>query len=127
MRRLLSLAILVLLAAPAFAQQATLQTPVARASEDNYRLESYYGTRDAGGRWEIIVSVNDSSGNEIRRVSFTGPDPAHATATAAAFNSALITVRASETGTDVRKATFRLLGFLKDQGYAPISTATLVP
>lgn len=126
MRRVLAvLALVVGLATLAVAQQATLNTPVSRSSEDNYRVESYFATRDAGGRWEIVASVRDNAGNEIRRVSFSGPDPAHAAATAAAFNSALISVRAGETGTDVRKATFRLTGFLSDQGY--ISAVTLVP
>lgn len=119
------LVVLALVASPVFAQQATLNTPVARASEDNFRVESYFGTRDSGGRWQVEVSVRDNASNEIRRVTFSGPDTTHPGATAAAFNTALITVRSGETGTDVRKANFRVLGFLSDQAY--ISGVTLVP
>jgi hypothetical protein len=129
MRRLFPLVVLmaVLGAVPLSAQQATLDSPVARAAEHNLRVESAYLTRDGGGRWEVVVSVRDSDGNEIRRRSFTGPDDAHPAATVAAFNSALINPRAGEVGADPRKTSFRLLGFLKDQLYAPLDVSTLVP
>src|SRR5687767_14325934 len=118
--------VLILLAAPVSAQQATLSTPVARNSEHNLRVESIYMTRDAGGRWEMVVSVRDSGGVEIRRDSYTGPDAAHPGATVAACNTAVVwTVRSGETGTNARKTDFRALGFLADQGYLP--AVTLVP
>jgi hypothetical protein len=109
----------------ALAQQATLSTPVTRASEDNLRVETYFATRDSGGRWEVQVSVRDSSGNEIRRVNHSGPDAAHSGATALAFVTAQMTIRASETGGNARKMDFRILGFLLDNGY--LSGVTLVP
>jgi hypothetical protein len=127
MRRFLPLVVLALFfGSLAYAQQATLNTPVTRASEDNLQVMSYYATADGGGRWEAIVAVRDSGGNEIRRESYSGPDAAHPAATAAAFNTAVINVRASETGTDVRKVRFRITGFLKDNGYI-VSGTTLVP
>lgn len=117
--------VILLFASPAMAQQLTLPAPIARASEHNLRVETVYMTRDAGGRWEVEVSVRDSGGAEIRRTSYSGPDAAHPTATVAAFNTAVIwTVRAGETGTNARKTDLRVLGFLLDQGY---TAGTLVP
>jgi len=109
-----------------YAQQANLNTPVVRASEDNLQVMSYFATADGGGRWEAVVAVRDSGGTEIRRESYSGPDSAHPTATAAAFNTALVSIRATETGNDVRKVRFRITGFLKDQGYI-VSGSTLAP
>lgn len=134
MRRLLPL-VLVLLAAPAFAQQATLNTPVTRTSKDNYRVESYYLARDGGtGRWQVDLSVRDSGGTEIERLSFSGPDAAHPSATGAAFNTAtshtVITGPnpPAETGSNARKTDYRIIVFLRAQGYiCPASTCTLVP
>jgi hypothetical protein len=117
--------LLVLLAAPLFAQQATLNTPVVRNPEHNLRAETLYITRDLGGRWEVQVSVRDSAGEEIRRVVYSGPDAAHPGATALAIATAYTTARAGETGTLPRRLDFRLLGFLSDQGY--IANVTLVP
>lgn len=126
MRRLIAVfAVVVGLASVAVAQQATLNTPVTRPAEDNLRVESYYGSRDSGGRWEVYVSVRDSTGTEIRRTSYSGPDATHPAATAQAFVTAQMTARASETGTNVRKMDFRILGFLVDNGY--ISGVTVVP
>lgn len=124
---LFALLIVATVPAPSYAQQATLPAPLARASEDNRQVVSYYATSDAGGRWEAIVAVRDNAFNEIRRESYSGPDATHPSATAAAFNTAVINVRATETGTDVRKVRFRITGFLKDQSYDPFTTSTLVP
>ena len=100
MRRALPLFVLmaVLLSTTTDAQQATLNSPVSRAAEDNFRAETIFATRDAGGRWEVQVSVRDSSGNEIRRVVFSGPDAAHSRATALAILTAYTTARSGETG-----------------------------
>lgn len=128
MRRLVPLALVILtgLSCPVYAQQATLTTPVARPSEHNLRVESVFATRDAGGRWEAVVSVRDSGGTvEIRRESYSGPDAAHPGATALAFITAQITARSGETGSNARRVDFRVLGFLADQGYLP--AVTLVP
>lgn len=127
MRRLLSLVVIALLfgGAYVYAQQATLNAPVARPSEDNLRAETLYISRDLGGRWEVQVSVRDSGGNEIRRVVYNGPDAAHPTATALAIATAYTTARSGETGALPRRLDFRLLGFLSDQGY--IVGVSLVP
>jgi hypothetical protein len=125
--RKLALALLVLFLGlgVVYAQQATLNTPVTRASEDNLRAETLYISRDNGGRWEVQVSVRDNGGNEIRRVVYSGPDSGHAGATALAIATAYTTARSGETGATARRLDFRLLGFLADQGY--ISGVTLVP
>lgn len=127
MRKLLAIvAVLITLAAVhASAQQATFSAPITRPAEDNLRAESLYLTRDAGGRWEIQVSVRDSAGVEIRRLSYSGPDAAHPGATVLALITAYATPRAGETGGLARRLDFRLLGFLADQGY--VSAVTLVP
>lgn len=127
MRRILAVASLLIAlgGGVALAQQATLNTPVTRAAEDNLRAETLYISRDLGGRWEVQVSVRDNSGNEIRRVVYNGPDAAHPTATALAIATAYTTARSGETGALPRRLDFRLLGFLVDQGY--ISGVTLVP
>ena len=107
------------------AQQATLNTPVARNAEDNLRAETLYISRDNGGRWEVQVSVRDSGGNEIRRQVYSGPDAQHTGATALAIATAYTTARSGETGGTARRLDFRLLGFLADHAY--ISAVTLVP
>lgn len=128
MRRLFPLVVLAaLIAVPASAQQATLASPVARTAEHNLRAESLYLTRDAGGRWEVQISVRDSAGVEIRRMAFSGPDAAHPGATVGALVAAYTTPRTDEIGVVPRRLDFRLLGFLKDQGYSPLDTAVLVP
>jgi len=127
MRKLLPLVVFVGLlgATVCLAQQATFSAPVARAAEDNLRAETLFVTRDSGSRWEVSVSVRDSVGNEIRRVSYSGPDATHPGATALAFVTAYTTARSGETGTLPRRLDFRVLGFLADQSY--ISAVTLVP
>lgn len=129
MNRLILLVLIAILAVRAtFAQQATLNTPISRSSEDNYKVAELNIRSGAGGQSPqvlLTVSVQDSSGNEIRRFNMAIPDSTHSGATVAGFISALITVRATETGTDVRKANFRTLGYFSDQGY--LSGVTLAP
>lgn len=126
MRKLIPLLIVGFLAAPSlFAQQATNNVPVVRASEDNLRVEAVYKTRDSGGRWEVQVSVRDSGGVEIRRQSYTGPDAAHPSATVLALQTAERTARGGETGGVARTSDFRILGFLFDNGY--LLGTTLAP
>lgn len=126
MRKLIPLLIVGLLwAGDLYAQQATLTAPVTPPTENNYRVESSFLTRDGGGQWRVELSVRDSGGVELRRVTFSGPDAAHPTATALAMATAYTTARSGETGGLTRRLDFRILGFLVDQGY--ISAVTLVP
>jgi hypothetical protein len=123
MRRFLAIAaVLVALAVPlAVAQEATINAPAARPAEAKYTVEVIQMT---ASDWYVLVSVKDASNNEIRKAAF-GDDPAHPTATVSALLTAIDTVRTSETGTVLRRANFRILGFLVDQGY--LVGVTLVP
>ena len=130
MKKLAVAFIIAVFAGLSAAQQATLPAPVARASEDNYKVAELNIRGNAGGRAAgvvMTVSVQDASSNEIRYFNMEIPRGSVPGATVSAFVTALITVRATETGTDVRKANFRALGYFKDQGYAELSGTTLVP
>lgn len=102
--------------------EATLNSPVSRASEAKYVVRTLGISQTQAS---IEVSVQDSSNNEIRVQAFTCPDAAHPSATVAALFTALDTVRATESGGILARANFRILGFLFDNGYFP--AATLVP
>lgn len=129
MKKLILILCLALLAATSTAQQATLAVPVARASEDNYKVAEVVIRGNAGGftpQVILTVSVQDSGGNEIRRFNLVIPDAARPGATVSGYITAThFTVRGGETGTDNRKANFRALGYFSDQGY--LSGVTLVP
>lgn len=130
MKRIIQILSLLAFASVASAQQATLNTPVTRTSEDNYKVAELLIRGNAGGRTAqvlITVSVQDSGGNEIRYFNMEIPRTSVPSATVAGFVSALITIRATETGSDVRKANFRALGYFKDQGYPELASTTLVP
>lgn len=121
-KTLAALSIIVALASSALlAQDATLTSPVARTSEAKYVLRSVnfnFGSSTAS----IEASVQDAGSADLRTVIFAVPDTAHPGGTFSAFLTAVGTVRATEAGTAVRKAHFRVLGFLSDNGYLPAST-----
>lgn len=128
MKKLIPLFILALLVSPLVAaQEAGLTTPVTRTSEAKYKIRGFSVTNPPSGAAgaSIEISVQDSSNSEIRVVGFQIPDAAHASATVPALITAMMTVRATETGSDSRKMQFRVLGYFSDQGYLP--TSTLVP
>jgi hypothetical protein len=118
MRKLIAgLALLSALGGTAFAQDATLSSPVARSSEAKYKIRSFNAVTIGTNSVQIDVSVQDASNNEIRVASFTVPDAAHPGATFTGLITAMMTVRATETGVDPRKMAFRVLGYLFDNGY----------
>lgn len=124
MRRLLPL-VLLMLAVPLGAQQFQQSSATARASEDNWRAESYFNTSDGGGRWQVELSVRDSGGNEIRRTTISGPGaPCGAGATAVAFNDALVTPIGGETGGNVRRVRARIIEFLRANNCFPVAGTT---
>lgn len=120
-KALLSLAVL-MLAGSALAQEATLNTPVPRASEAKLVVREMNITQTMV---TIVADVRDASNNDIRTQAFTVPDSRFPSATVAGVFTALDTVRASKTGGVLRRANFRILGFLFDNGY--LSGVTLVP
>ena len=106
---------LILLAPWASAQEATLTSPVARPSEAKYKMQRV--VLEAGEAY-LTVSVQDSSNEEIRSITYRTVD-------VAGVFAAIDTVRSGETGGVLRRANFRLLGFLLDEGYLP--PVSLVP
>jgi len=118
MRKLLLL-LLLLLAPVAWAQEAALTVPVVRESEAKYTMKRI--TIEAAEAY-FFVSVQDANGVEIREQVFRVPDTLHPSATIAGIFTALDTLRAGETGGVLRRANFRLLGFLLDNGYLPAAT-----
>lgn len=123
MRKLIPLFVL-LLAGAVYAQEAGLTSPVTRSSEAKYKIRSFNAVTVGTNTVQVDVSVQDSGGNEIRVFSATVPDAAHPGATFGGMATAMITVRATETGTDARKLAFRILGYLADNGYFPAATLT---
>lgn len=120
MKKTLAVLALVSLAGTfALAQEATLGTPVARAAEAKSTVRDFSASATSV---TIEVSIQDASNNEIRVQSFSIPDAAHPSATVVGFLTAIGTIRATETGGVMRKANFRILGFLFDNGFLPGST-----
>jgi len=122
MRKLIPLLLVGLLGlAQGFAQEVTLTAPVTRNSGTKYAI-TLFVVSTSPATANIEVALKDSGNAEISRVMNVIPDPSHAGATVAGLVTAMMTVRATETGTDVRKMQFRVLGYLNDQGYFPAGT-----
>lgn len=119
MRRFVPLVVLLMVSAGLMAQDASLSAPVARNSEAKMTVRSFCASQSAVG---IEVSVQDAGNAEIRVQGYTVPDAAHPSATVAGFFTAIGTTRGGETGGVLRRANFRILGFLTDNGYLPAST-----
>lgn len=105
-----------------FAQEASFNTPVARASEAKLVVSELTITQTQA---TIVVQVKDASNVDIRSQIYNVPDQARPSATVVGLFTAIDTVRASETGGVLRRANFRILGFLSDNGY--LAGVTLVP
>lgn len=71
------------------------------------------------------VAYQDASGNDTRTTVFTIPSASAPGATVVGLITAMMTTRATETGSNVRKLNFRVLGYLADQGL--LTGVTLVP
>ena len=118
----LSLVLILGLGAFIFAQEADLNTPVTHPSEAKYRIRSFYVQNPPIGAatGTVDISVQDSSNNEIRILSLAVPGCG--TSAIGGLLTAMVTVRATETGSDSRKLQFRVIGYLSDQGCLPAST-----
>jgi hypothetical protein len=124
MRKLIPILIVGLLGlANGFAQEITLTAPVVRNSGTKYTI-TLFVVSTTPATANIEIALKDAGNVEISRVMNVIPDPAHAGATVAGLVTAMVTVRATETGSDVRKMQFRVLGYLNDQGYLPAGTLT---
>lgn len=123
MKRLF-ISILLMTAVSASAQEATLNSPVARPSEAKLTVKRL----DLTATQAIIsISVQTAASEEVRYYNLVVPDPAPSTqsATVVGLVTAIDTVRATETGGVLRRLNFRILGYLLDQGYLP--GVTLAP
>lgn len=121
---------LLLAASVSVAQEAPLSAPIAKPSE----------TRKVVGKVELsrspvqaLVQVNvmDSAGNLSRYYNVVipqvaGDDPEHPAASVISFLNAIMTTQAGETGGVPRRFDYRVLKFLKDNGYLD-DTAPVVP
>lgn len=116
--------LLILIAASASAQEATLNTPVSRPSESKLTVKRLDLTANQA---VISLSVMDAASSEIRYYNVAVPDasPATSTATVAGLVTAIDTAAPSETGGVLRRLNFRILTYLQGQGYIP--NVTLVP
>ena len=117
-----ALILIVLLAAPSYAQEASNNTPTTRASEAKHVMKSLEISQNVA---KLVVTVRDASNNDIRDVEHLVPDATHPTATIPLLLTALDTAVAGETGSAVRRANLRLLDYLSDHGY--LTGVTLVP
>lgn len=126
MRRLaLLLGIPLVVLVPLAAQQGNLTSPV---SQSVFKVDSYYVGRTPP-RVEVEIVFQDGSDNDQRVIKVRIPSVACGSATAAAFNTAQMTVRntpQAETGNDARKMNYRILGYLSDNGCG-LPAHTLVP
>lgn len=122
MKRLILGVLLGLVAPIVAAQEATLNTPVARTAEAKYIMKRLDISADQA---IFEVWVRDSNNENIRQVNFVVPDVSHPGADIPGVFTAIATPRATETGGVLRRANFRLLGFLFDNGYLP--GVSLVP
>lgn len=126
MKKLMQIVCLILaFAGTASAQEGTLSSPVARPSEAKYTL-SRFDCNFVANQCVISIDVKDSGETvTIRYFNLVVPDSAHAGATFSGILAAAGTTRATETGGAERRANFRIMGYLFDQGYMP--GVTLVP
>ena len=123
MKKLFSILVL-LLATSVMAQDASLNTPVARGSETKLNVKEI-NIRPTQA--VISLNVQTAVGEDVRYYNVVVPDsaPATSTATITGFVTALGTARSGETGSALRRFQFRCLGYLLDTGYLP--GTTLVP
>lgn len=120
MKKLLILSLL-FLAASVSAQEAPLAAPIAKASEVKKVIGKVELSRSPV---QALVQINviDSAGEvaryynvELPRVA--GEDPAHPSASVVGFVNAIMTSAAGETGAIARRFDFRVLKYLRDNGY----------
>ena len=123
MRHSISLAVILgLLTGGLSAQDATLTSPLTHASETKFKVRSFFVNNPPVGAASasIEISSQDSGNNEITTLRYS--IPGCGTATVTGLVTAMMTVRATETGSDVRKMQFRVIGYLNDQGCLPAAT-----
>ena len=120
------IALLLVFSGLASAQDASLSSPVAQPSEAKLVLQRF-DCNFAANQCVISLNVMDSGKTTvIRYFNLVVPDTAHPTATFPGILVAAGTTRATETGGAERRANFRIIGYLFDQGYLP-QVASVAP
>lgn len=120
------IALLLVFSGLASAQDASLSSPVAQPSEAKLVLQRF-DCNFAANQCVISLNVMDSGKTTvIRYFNLTVPDSTHPTATFPGILAAAGTTRATETGGAERRANFRIIGYLFDQGYLP-QVASVAP
>jgi hypothetical protein len=123
-RVLMSIVTVILLAAAAHAQEATLTTPETVAATKVVVREFKVSRQSV----EVSVEFRTASDAVKRFLTYSSSE----TADIVSFLGALRSARAGETGTDVRRVNFRILGWLRDNNRltdeaGQVITVTLVP
>jgi hypothetical protein len=124
MRNLLLSILFVALALPIFGQQATLNTPAARSSETKIVIVDFGVKRDCACAY-VVLEYQDAGSSATHQQTVNIPDPNIPALTLQGLVGAMLTTRATETGVNTRKMSFRVLGYLSDNG--ALSGVTLVP
>jgi len=124
MRKLLAF-LFIIAAVGVWAQEAPLSTPITRSSETKVKIRVFTVTNLQGlpATGSIQLSVQDAANIETRATGVDLPGTSPCNGTVPGLNTAMITVRAGETGNDSRKIQYRILGYLFDQGCLPGFTA----
>lgn len=115
-------ALLLALVVSVEAQQANVTSPV---SQSQLKIDTFYVSRSPA-RAAIQLVYQDGSNNDIRSIQVEIPSAACGSATVPNLITAMMTVRSAETGTDVRKMNFRVMGYAYDNGCG-LPAATLIP
>lgn len=124
MRKLLLSILFVAVALPMFGQQATINTPITRSSEAKIVIVDFSVKRDCACAY-VVLEYQDSGNATTHQQTVNVPDPAIPALTLQGLVGAMLTTRATETGANTRKMSFRVLGYLSDNG--ALSGVTLVP
>ena len=128
MKLILSLAAF-LLAASVSAQEAPLTAPIAKASETKKVIGKVEFSRSPVQAL-IQINVIDSAGAVSRYYNVdipkqAGDDPAHPNASIVSFLNAVMSSAVGETGSVPRRFDFRVLKYLKDNGYFADTNAVI--
>ena len=118
MKRFILAALVLVLALPLAAQEATLTTPESGITATKVKVIAFSVLGAPCNCATVTISYQASDDTEKRTATY-------ANLPAGPFITALTTVRATETGTLARKINFRILGFLVDQN--ELTGVTLVP
>lgn len=114
--------VIVLLTTTVYSQDYTLTSPVSRPAEAKHTLNTV-DIDFVNNKIIVTIDVKGTGNEGIRYFNSVVPDPAHPSATYAGLLTAIGSARSGETGSPERRANFRIIGYLSDNGYFPPGTA----